>query len=440
MALREIELSSYTIRVRSDDTSSMDANEIASENRTHRQLVLTGPHIIERLHLKRCLLAVSAKSRLGHRCFEHWCVPIAHRVAEYVQLFPLPGSARFGHAGGLLTWLLNSCRHALHLRLGDLLPRGTPTEEMFRNEHRWTLALFLAALVYDVDRILSEIRVEVVTREGGCRIWMPREGSLIDLQVTGYQVIAKMSASGATDAAFASTPDIYAKIAPEELSRWFSEDRLLSAELLAIQGLSTADSVLTDLVEHARREHYLSRPQKHVHDGPIKAQLPHSSDVDLDTMSTREFSRHFDDSAGVRRESGLAVADPPTNHPAASHAARNLLVSSESHSDPPIIDGDLSLGLEQRNPVVRKILALQNGVMTADTPPDLGHALGRFISFERIASAGIDSAYAVRCLADANHLLPTGQDGHSWVHCRHIDGREVRGILIRNLECDIHSR
>lgn len=441
MALREIGLSSYAICVRSDDTSSMDANETASQYRTHWRPTLTGAQIIARLDLTRCLSAISAKTRLGHRRFEHWCVPIAHRIAEYVQLFPLPGSGRFGQSGGLLIWLLTSCLHALHLRLGDLLPRGTPTEEMFRNEHRWTLALFLAAVLYDFDRILSAMRVEAVTREGGWRVWIPRDGSLFDLGATRYRVITQARSNNAADVAFASTPNIYKRIIPVELSRWLSEDRLLSAELLAVQGICTPDSVLIDLVEYARSQLSVANRLEQTRGSQIKLQPTNSADVHhFDTPRDPELSQQIDASAGTPCEHGSDSSDPVTKRVVAPDSARESQLQLKSSGPPPMTGGEASFAFEQPHPVVRKILDIQSEASITHAPSDLVHAQARFISFDQITFVGIDTAYAIRCLAKANLLLASEPDENSWVHYHQVNGREVRGVLVRSSACNIDPR
>jgi hypothetical protein len=78
--------------------------------------------------------------------------PLIDRYAEFVQLQPVPGSARYGATGGRLHRALATALRALDHRRGQILPRNSPPETLGALAHRWTYAVFAAALLRDVGR------------------------------------------------------------------------------------------------------------------------------------------------------------------------------------------------------------------------------------------------------------------------------------------------
>lgn len=76
--------------------------------------------------------------------------PLIDGYAEFVQLRPMPGSSRYGGPGGQLQRGLVTALRALDHRRGQILPRNAPPEILGALAHRWTYAVFAAALLRDV--------------------------------------------------------------------------------------------------------------------------------------------------------------------------------------------------------------------------------------------------------------------------------------------------
>lgn len=93
--------------------------------------------------------------------------PLIDGYAEFVQLRPIPGSSRYRGPGGQLQRGLVTALRALDHRRGQILPRNAPPEILGALTHRWTYAVFAAALLRDAGRAQSDDSVRMFER------WVP---------------------------------------------------------------------------------------------------------------------------------------------------------------------------------------------------------------------------------------------------------------------------
>ncbi|MBX9606537.1 MAG: TraI domain-containing protein [Gammaproteobacteria bacterium] len=82
--------------------------------------------------------------------------PLIGGYAQCVQLRPVPGSRQYNGPGGHVRRALVTTLRALDYRRGQILPRNTPPETLGALAHRWTYAVFVAALLHDLDRDHAE--------------------------------------------------------------------------------------------------------------------------------------------------------------------------------------------------------------------------------------------------------------------------------------------
>jgi len=131
--------------------------------------------------------------------------PLIDGYAEFVQLRPMPGSSRYGGPGGRLHRALATALRALDHRRGQILPRNAPPETLGALAHRWTYAVFAAALLRDVG---GEPSADAARR---FEAWVP-----------------------------------------ELIQQWLGEDVALVAELRAVlTGAADPSSAIAELVERA---------------------------------------------------------------------------------------------------------------------------------------------------------------------------------------------
>ena len=92
--------------------------------------------------------------------------PLIDGFAEFVQLLPAVASAHFGRAGGQLQRGLTTALRALDRRRGQILPRGAAPEVIGAQAHRWTYAVFAAALLRDMSGVGKGLRIGLVDDDG----------------------------------------------------------------------------------------------------------------------------------------------------------------------------------------------------------------------------------------------------------------------------------
>ena len=150
---------------------------------------LDAPALLQAVSADRVLPIMMKQSQLSVQTWRQDLLPAIERYAELVQLVPASESHHHAHVGGLLTHTLETVLAAMTLRNGYLLPRSAAAEQIAQQRDHWTYVVFLAALLHDVGKPLSDLKVEWV-RPGSSKAlrWIPTAGSLKDLQASEYQV------------------------------------------------------------------------------------------------------------------------------------------------------------------------------------------------------------------------------------------------------------
>lgn len=120
--------------------------------------------IIERSGAANLIVLLRVRMGFPAESFALAARPLIDGYAEFVQLRPMPGSSRYGGPGGQLQRGLVTALRALDHRRGQILPRNAPPEILGALAHRWTYAVFAAALLRDVDGGPSDDRVRMFER------------------------------------------------------------------------------------------------------------------------------------------------------------------------------------------------------------------------------------------------------------------------------------
>lgn len=166
---------------------------------------LSAYEVLERSGAANLVVLIRVRMGFPPETFALAAQPLIERYAEFLQLQPVPGSLRYGGPGGRLHRALAISLRALDHRRGQILPRNAPPETLGALAHRWTYAVFAAALLRDVG---SEPSADTARR---FEAWVP---GLIQ--------------------------------------RWLGEDAALVAELRAVlTGAADSSSAIAELVERA---------------------------------------------------------------------------------------------------------------------------------------------------------------------------------------------
>ena len=197
------------------------------------QPVLDAQALIDRLELGNAIGVLRIKLAFPAEVFALAARPLIDGYAEFVQILPVQGSGRFGRPGGQLHRGLSTALRALERRRGQILPRGAAPEVIGDQAHRWTYAVFVAALLRDVVWV-SE----------GCRVWI-RSGA--DQPCAWDPAVGSMRACGAHAYAVESLPTemwsepadpglafrLLERCVPALIQDWLKEDPALMVELRA---------------------------------------------------------------------------------------------------------------------------------------------------------------------------------------------------------------
>lgn len=150
--------------------------------------VLNFDKLVGRTGTTHVVNALRAKLGFPREMFDAVVQPVIAAFAEFVQLLPASESHHHAEPGGLFTHTMEVVSFALDYRRGQILPKGAPPEAIGEQAHRWTYAVFVAALLHDVGKPIADLRV--CLRKGASRSepWSPLAGSMPACGATSYLV------------------------------------------------------------------------------------------------------------------------------------------------------------------------------------------------------------------------------------------------------------
>ena len=128
---------------------------------------LSAQAIVDRSGATNLIVLLRVRMGFPAESFALAARPLIDGYAEFVQLRPIPGSSRYGGPGGQLQRGLVTALRALDHRRGQILPRNAPPEILGALTHRWTYAVFAAALLRDAGRAQLDDSMRMFER------WVP---------------------------------------------------------------------------------------------------------------------------------------------------------------------------------------------------------------------------------------------------------------------------
>jgi integrating conjugative element relaxase (TIGR03760 family) len=182
--------------------------------------------------------------------------PVIVALAEFVQLLPASESHHHAEPGGLFTHTMEVANFALDYRRGQILPKGAPPEAIGEQAHRWTYAVFIAALLHDVGKPIVDTRVHLRKGPSGTEVWSPLAGSMATFGATSYRV-EFVGRDSRQYGLHGKLPVLLLnRFVPAPILGWCSADEGLTRELLSyLAGEKSAqEGVLHELVSRADSE------------------------------------------------------------------------------------------------------------------------------------------------------------------------------------------
>jgi len=136
-----------------------------SHERQHEAVIASTPDLpvlgfqalIERTRTATLIDLLRIKLGFPREVFERAVSPVIEGYAEFVQLLPASESQHHANQGGIFTYSLEVVSRALDYRRGQILPRGAAPEVIGAQAHRWTYAVFVAALLCGVGKNMLKV-------------------------------------------------------------------------------------------------------------------------------------------------------------------------------------------------------------------------------------------------------------------------------------------
>jgi hypothetical protein len=142
----------------------MDINEtLSAPNRPP----LSAQDVIDRSGVAHVIVLLRIRMGFPAETFSLAVQPLIDGFAAFVKLESVAGSARYGGPGGQLRRGLVTALRALDRRRGQILPRNAPPEGLGALAHRWSYAVFAAALLRDVSAGKTDLALLIFER------WVP---------------------------------------------------------------------------------------------------------------------------------------------------------------------------------------------------------------------------------------------------------------------------
>lgn len=245
------------------------------------QPVLDAPAVIDRAGLGSWVQLLRSKMGFPREVFALAALPLVHGIAEFVQLLPVVGSRRDGGPGGQLQRALATALRALDRRRGQILPRGAAPEIIGAQAHRWTYAVFAAALLHDIAKVGAGLRIRLDPDRMSYILWDPSQGPMSACGAASYgvEILPQERPTDVDDTALAAR--VLEQAVPAVVQSWLGEDAVLVEELRAVlAGFAPPVSAIADLVSRAvtgairAPQPTVAEPERSVEVDPVVASKP----------------------------------------------------------------------------------------------------------------------------------------------------------------------
>ena len=209
---------------RNDTPAALPAGELP---------VLDFHSLVQRTGVSHTVNALTAKLGFPPEIFDTAVQPMLAAFVDVVQLLPASESHHHAEPGGLLAHTFEVATFALDYRRGQILPKGAPPEAIAEQAHRWTYAVFMAALLHDVGKPIADVCVQLRKGPSVSEAWSPLAGSMAACGATSYRV-EFMGRNSRQYELHSKLPVLLLnRLVPPPILGWLSADQSLVRELLS---------------------------------------------------------------------------------------------------------------------------------------------------------------------------------------------------------------
>jgi integrating conjugative element relaxase (TIGR03760 family) len=198
------------------------------------------------------LQSIERRTRLSQAVWQRDCRPVLESFGEFVQGLPASECHHHAQPGGLWIHALEVTDAALTFRAGLELPPGASTETRKRLEHRWTVTVLLAAMLHDVGKPVTDVRVTLYNDDPRAgRPWAALAGSMRAFGAAWYSVSFAEPAERNYQHHSKLAAMLLHAFVPPRVMRWLAEDGDVLSALLAYLAGDDPDGVLGSIIKRA---------------------------------------------------------------------------------------------------------------------------------------------------------------------------------------------
>lgn len=236
---------------RSSATRAADSASIRPAN----QLPVRGFNdLVEVTSTSTLVRSIERRTKLTPGNWQRDCLPVLEQFAEFVQMLPASECHHHAQPGGLLVHAFEVADAALTFRAGMEIPMGVGTEERKRDEHRWTVAVLLGALLHDVGKPVTDVQVTLFQEDPrGGRLWQPMAGSMRAFSAHWYALAFGDASERDYKAHGKLGALLMQSLVPQRTLRWLSESVSgdILGQLMAYLSGDAPDGVIGEIVKRA---------------------------------------------------------------------------------------------------------------------------------------------------------------------------------------------
>ncbi len=195
--------------------------------------VLNAERIIAMTGVAPLLIEVRRDSGLTDPTWQTHVVPVVQAVAEMVQQLPASEAHHHAEPGGLFVHTVETLQHAAKLRQGRILPPGADIETQGRTQHLWTVGIYIAALLHDIGKPVSDLRVTLFSESHPAGApWQALMGSMVEAKASAYVVDFPRATERDYQAHQRLGIQLIQRLVPTITRLWLGSDPTLLGQLL----------------------------------------------------------------------------------------------------------------------------------------------------------------------------------------------------------------
>ena len=201
------------------------------------------------------LARIEGASGLNAATWQELVLPVLHNVAELVQLLPASEAHHHAQPGGLWVHTCETLGHAVQYRAAFVLPPAQDADDVARARHRWTAGVMIGALLHDVGKTVTDVRVRLYGPDCTGASWSAMAGTMGDAGATDYAVSFPPESERDYRAHQRLGALLLQKLVPPDTLVWLSDDKALLDQLLQyLLGEARPDNPIATIVARAEAE------------------------------------------------------------------------------------------------------------------------------------------------------------------------------------------